>query len=137
MVSGRKLDLPCNLLFGASPDKEQPTSDYMVDLMEWLHDIHNYDHQHLKVASNQMNTCYNHLVNSVGFQRETKSGCTTRPRPEGSLCGVAVILGRPLQVGHLDLQCSLHDPALSQGEDDRDAPGQTGTVSRGYLGQAA
>jgi hypothetical protein len=72
VVSGRKLDLPCNLLFGAPPDKEQPTTDYMVDLMEWLHDIHHYDHQHLKVASNHMNACYNHLVNSVGFQERDK-----------------------------------------------------------------
>jgi hypothetical protein len=30
----------------------------MVDLMGWLHDIHHYDHQHLKVACNQMNARY-------------------------------------------------------------------------------
>jgi hypothetical protein len=54
MVIRREQYLPCDLLFGASPDKEQSTSDYMPDLVDWLHDIHQYAHHHLKVASDKI-----------------------------------------------------------------------------------
>jgi hypothetical protein len=43
MVFQRELCLPHDLLFAApppSPDKEQCTNDYVVDLMDRLHDIH-------------------------------------------------------------------------------------------------
>jgi hypothetical protein len=39
IMSGRELCLPCDPLFGAPPNKQQPMTDYMVDLMEQLHDI--------------------------------------------------------------------------------------------------
>jgi hypothetical protein len=42
LVFRRELRLPCDLLFGAPPDKEQPTIDHVADLVENLHDIHNY-----------------------------------------------------------------------------------------------
>lgn len=48
--------------------------------MEWLHDIHHYDHQHLKVVSNQMNACYNHLLNSDGFQ--VRQSLVVSPDPD-------------------------------------------------------
>lgn len=32
MVFGRRLCLPCNLLFGVSLDKDQPTTAYVADL---------------------------------------------------------------------------------------------------------
>jgi hypothetical protein len=50
MVFERELRLPCDLMFGAPPDKEMST-DYMTDLVECLHDIHHFAQQHLKVAS--------------------------------------------------------------------------------------
>jgi hypothetical protein len=53
--------LPCDLLFEAPPDKERPTTDYAED-------IHNYAHQHLKLASDQMKTRYDKLANSAGYQ---------------------------------------------------------------------
>jgi hypothetical protein len=40
----------------------------VADLVDWLYDIHHYAHQHLKVASDWMKACYDHLANSVGFQ---------------------------------------------------------------------
>jgi hypothetical protein len=50
MGFGRELHLPCNLLLGALSD-EQPMIDYMVDLVEWLHDTHQCNCQHLKVTT--------------------------------------------------------------------------------------
>ena len=34
MVFGRELCLPCDLMFGAPPDKEQSVTDYTADLVE-------------------------------------------------------------------------------------------------------
>jgi hypothetical protein len=45
LVFGRELRLPCELLFEATPDKERPTTDYAADLLDNLHDIHNYARQ--------------------------------------------------------------------------------------------
>ena len=36
MVFGRELRLPCDLMFGAPPDKEQSVTDYTADLIERL-----------------------------------------------------------------------------------------------------
>jgi hypothetical protein len=66
-VFGRELRLPCDLLFGIPPDKEQPTTDLAADLVDHLHDIHHYAHQHLKLASDQMKTRYNKLANSTSY----------------------------------------------------------------------
>jgi hypothetical protein len=68
LVSGRELPLPCDLLSGAPPDKERPTTDHAADLVDHLHDIHNYDRQHLKLASDRMKTRYDKLANSAGYQ---------------------------------------------------------------------
>jgi hypothetical protein len=57
------------MLLGASPDKEQPITDYMTALVEWLNDIHHYAHHHLKAASNKMKAHYDYcLSNSARFQ---------------------------------------------------------------------
>jgi anaerobic selenocysteine-containing dehydrogenase len=64
---GRELRLPYDLLFGVPPDKELPTTDYATDLMDHLHDIHNYARQHLKLASDQMKTRHDKLANSAGY----------------------------------------------------------------------
>jgi hypothetical protein len=50
------------------PDKERPTTYYVADLVDHLHDIHNYACRHLKLASAQMKTWYDKLANSTGYQ---------------------------------------------------------------------
>jgi hypothetical protein len=45
MVFGRELLLPCDLLFGATPDKEVSTTDYTGNLAERLRDIHHFASQ--------------------------------------------------------------------------------------------
>jgi hypothetical protein len=50
------------------PDKELPTTDYAADVVDHLHDIHNYARQHLKLASDRMKTRYDKLANSAGYQ---------------------------------------------------------------------
>jgi hypothetical protein len=47
LVIGRELSLPGDLLFRAPPDKEQSTMDHAADLVDRLHNIHNYARQHL------------------------------------------------------------------------------------------
>jgi hypothetical protein len=68
MVFGRGLRVPCDLLFGAPPDKEESTTDYTANLSERLHDIQHFARQHLKVASDWMKARYDRLANSAGFQ---------------------------------------------------------------------
>jgi hypothetical protein len=36
--------------------------------MDQQHDTHSYDSQHLKLASDRMKMCYDHLANSAGYQ---------------------------------------------------------------------
>jgi hypothetical protein len=52
LVFGRELQLPCNLQFHASPPppEERPTINQAANLVNHLHDIHNYARQHLKLA---------------------------------------------------------------------------------------
>lgn len=40
MVFRRQLRLPCDLLFGASPDKKQSGREYVAQLVDQLHDIY-------------------------------------------------------------------------------------------------
>jgi hypothetical protein len=68
MVFGMELHLPCDLMFGAPPDKEQATTDYTADLIERLDDIDHFARQHLKVASDRMKARYDQLANSAGYQ---------------------------------------------------------------------
>jgi hypothetical protein len=58
MVFGRELRLLSDLLFGAPHGKEQSMTDYVVDIIDRLHDIHHYARQHLKVASDLMKAPY-------------------------------------------------------------------------------
>jgi hypothetical protein len=67
LVFGRELQLPCNLLFGVPPDKEQPTTDHAADLVDHLQNIHHYARQHLNLASDRMKTRYDKLTNSAGY----------------------------------------------------------------------
>ena len=68
MVFVWEIHLPCDLMFGAPPDKEQSTTDYTAALVKRLHDIRHLAHQHLKVASNRIKARYDQLANSGGFQ---------------------------------------------------------------------
>jgi hypothetical protein len=51
------------------PDKKLPTTDYATDLVDHLHDIHNYARQHLKLASDRMKTRYDKLANSAVYHK--------------------------------------------------------------------
>jgi hypothetical protein len=50
------------------PDKERPTTDYAVELVDQLNDVQNYVLQNLKLASDRMKTLYDKLANSAGYQ---------------------------------------------------------------------
>jgi hypothetical protein len=58
LVFGRELQQPSDLLLAPPPDKERPTNDHAADLVDHLHDFHNYASQHLKLASDRMKTRY-------------------------------------------------------------------------------
>jgi hypothetical protein len=60
---------------GGPHDKEWPTSNHM----DWLHNIHNYNHQHLKLASDRKKTHYNFPANSAVTRRVAKCACITQP----------------------------------------------------------
>jgi hypothetical protein len=68
LVFGRELRLPSDLLFGAPPDKEQPTIDHAADLVDRLHNIHNYARKHLRLVSDRMKTRYDRAANCAGYQ---------------------------------------------------------------------
>ena len=60
--------MPCDLMLGALPDKEQSTTDYTAVLVERLYDNHNFARQHLKLVSDIIKTRYDQLANSAGLQ---------------------------------------------------------------------
>jgi len=84
MVFGRVPRLPCDLMFGAPPDRAQSTTDYTADLVERLHDIHPA-RQHLKVASDRMKARYDQLANSAGYQEGESVAVTSYPEERRSL----------------------------------------------------
>jgi hypothetical protein len=69
LVFSPELRLPCDLLFGAPPDKERPTTVQAAELMDHLHNIHNYARQHLKLASDRMKTRIDKLANTAGYHK--------------------------------------------------------------------
>jgi hypothetical protein len=68
MVFGRELCLPCDLLSCPLPTWKQSTTEHVVDVVDWLHDIHHPAHQVLKVTSDRMSAYYIHMPSSMGFQ---------------------------------------------------------------------
>jgi hypothetical protein len=72
MVFRWVLRLPCDLLIGDAPDKDQFTTDSVVDLLDWLHDIHHDTRQHPKVASDRMKARCDRLANYARFQEGYK-----------------------------------------------------------------
>jgi hypothetical protein len=92
-VFGREFRLPCDLLFCGPIDKKRPTIDHAANLVDHLHDTHNYDRQHLKLASDRIKTRYDELANCAGYQ-ENENG--------GSIAQAPILIGGPKQSGHLD-----------------------------------
>jgi hypothetical protein len=84
LVFGRELRLLCDLLFGVHPDKERTTTNYAADLVDHLHDIHNYDRQHLKLASDRMKTRYDKVANSAGYQEGHRVWFYRKPARRGN-----------------------------------------------------
>jgi hypothetical protein len=68
----RDLRLPCDLLFGAPPGKERPTTEHAADLVDHLHNLQDYARQHLKLASDRMKTRYDKSANSAGYHEEDR-----------------------------------------------------------------
>jgi hypothetical protein len=69
MSFGKELCLPCKLLFGVPPDKKQPMTDYMAELMERLHDIHHYASQ----LATRISECQPVIHNAVSLSLLTSS----------------------------------------------------------------
>jgi len=134
MVFRRELPLPCDLMFGAPPDKEQLTTVYTAALVERLHNIHHFAHQHLKVASDQMKAHYDQLANSAGFQVGDVVAVLPYPK-EGKIAQVADVLGRPLPHHYPDQRCHIPDSAPFQGKNDCRPPRQTDAIPGDYSGQ--
>jgi hypothetical protein len=63
----RALPLPWDPLFEAPCDNERPTMDYGANLVDHLHDIHNYAQQHFKLGSDKMKTRYDRLWTRFGL----------------------------------------------------------------------
>jgi hypothetical protein len=78
-------------VFWVAFDKEQSTADCVADLVDWLHDIHHYSCQHLKVASDLMKAHYNCLARIPGGRPSL--GCATQQNCAN--CKQAVIVEKP------------------------------------------
>jgi hypothetical protein len=78
LVFRRELHLPCDLLFGAPPDMERPSINHAADLMDQLHDVHDYPRQHLKLATMTA------WPTARATKRVTKCGCIAQPAPKES-----------------------------------------------------
>jgi hypothetical protein len=96
-VFGREHQLPCELLFRAPPDKEKPTIDHVADLVDNLHNIHNYAHQHLKLVIDQMETHYDKLVNYKGYHEGDRIVAPLSNPHKGEFAQAPVFMGGPVQ----------------------------------------
>jgi hypothetical protein len=94
---GRELQLPCELLFGSSPDKENSTIDNVADLVDNLHNIHNYAHQHLKLAIDQMKTRYDKLVNYKSYHEGDRTVALLSNPHKGEFAQAPAFMGGPVQ----------------------------------------
>jgi hypothetical protein len=116
VVFGKELRLPCDLLFGAPPDKEQSTTDYAADLVQRLHDTQHYARRYLKVASDRMTAHYDRLANSAVFQ----SGCTARLGTE--VTETTVGMEGNVRGHYPDQRRCLQNSAAPPGKDDGGTP---------------
>ena len=67
VMFGHELRLPCDLEFGAVPDKPLPVEEYVENLAEKLHHIHNSVQDHLRIASDRMKARYDVRANDAAF----------------------------------------------------------------------
>jgi hypothetical protein len=67
LVFGWEIRLPYDLLFGAPPDIQRPTTEHAAELVDHLHDIQHYARQHLKLASDWMTPRCDKLASSLGY----------------------------------------------------------------------
>jgi hypothetical protein len=109
LVFGWELRLPCDLLFGAPPDKERLTTDHAADLVDHLHNIHNYARQHLKLASNQMKTRYDKLANSTGYQEGDRVWLYRPTHMKGKSPKLQSSWEGPYKIINLDHWCGVED----------------------------
>jgi hypothetical protein len=115
IVFGWELRLPCDLLFSASPDKEQSSTDHGLDLADRFLDNHHHNRQHLKVASDRMKARCDRLANSPGFQEGDKVWLYRPTRTRGKSPAPAA-LERPVHGDHPDQRRGLPDPAYLRTE---------------------
>jgi hypothetical protein len=94
LVFGRELRLPCDLLFGARPDKERPTTDHAAH-------IDQYARQHLNLDSDGMKNRYDKLAKSAVYH-EGYRVWLYRPPHEREIAQALILVGRPMQGSHPD-----------------------------------
>jgi hypothetical protein len=100
LVFGRELRLPCDLLFGAPPDTERPTTDRATDIVDHLHDIQDYAQKDLKLASDRLKTRYDELASSAGYHEGGQGVALSYNFHEREIAQSSIIMGRPIQNNH-------------------------------------
>jgi hypothetical protein len=75
-------------------------TSYMDHLLnEATNNIHNYPYQHLKLASDQMKTCYDRLANCTGYQEGNSH--------EGEIAQASIPSEWTVPGSHEDKQCGI------------------------------
>jgi hypothetical protein len=86
LVFGRELWLlPCDLLFGAPPDKEWHTINHTTNLVDHLHAIHNYDTSIWSWPVTGWKFITTDLPTLLAAMRMTNCGCIAQPAWRGIL----------------------------------------------------
>jgi hypothetical protein len=98
LVFGRELRLHCDLLFGAP---RQGTTPNAANLVDHLHDIHNYARQHLKLASDRMKTRYDRRANCAGYHKGDKMWLYRPTRAKGNSPNLQLSCEGPYEVVNL------------------------------------
>jgi transposase InsO family protein len=68
MLFGRKLRLPCDLLFGTPADAPTTATEYVANLRRRMEEVHSLARGRIKVTSDAMKTRYDRRANASGFQ---------------------------------------------------------------------
>jgi hypothetical protein len=110
LLFGRELRLPWNLVFGASP-RQRTTHSQSCRKFSGPPIWHPQLCQHLKLASNQMKTCYDILANCTGYQEGDNVWlyCPTHTKGKSPKLP-AILMGGPVQGNHPDKRCGIQDP---------------------------
>jgi hypothetical protein len=62
-----------------------PTTKYETDLVERLHDIHQFARQHLKVANDRMKARYDRVANSARYEEGDRVWLYRPTRKKGKI----------------------------------------------------